>query len=365
MKHLTITLATVLLMALQSSAQETVSVPLNNNSLNTSNATVKYETYMGKESMLLETGYVFTRDIELQDGTIEVYINFPEARFFPSFLFRVHNENNYESFYVRPHQSGNPDATQYTPIFNGFAGWQLYHGEGYGAAVILEPDTWHHIRINILGDQADIFYDDMETPLIVVTDLKHDTRSGGLGFSAGVPVHFAGLKYSKTKPVLVERKTSENDLPEGLITSYQVSNVVSDADYRDKPVIDTKNLSWTKRLTESSGTINLAKFSVAEEDRSTVLARFTVNADKAMTKQLAFGYSDFVWVYVNGELMYGGQNTFMSRDYRYLGTIGFFDSVYAKLNKGNNEILFVLGENFGGWGVKSAFSDMEGLVIDP
>ncbi len=364
MKHILLTLALVLFLASHSSAQEAVTVPMNNTSLNTNNATVTYETYMGKESMLLETGYVFTKDIDLQDGTIEVDINFPEARFFPSFLFRVHDENNYESFYVRPHQSGNPDATQYTPIFNGFAGWQLYHGQGYGTAVVLEPDTWHHIRINILGDEADIFFDDMETPLIKVTDLKHDTRSGGMGFSAGVPVHFAGLKYSKKKPTLVEREPSDDKLPEGLITSYQVSNVVSDADFRDKPVINTKNLRWTKRVTESSGTINLAKFSIAEEGRATVLAKFTVKADEASIRQLVFGYSDFVWVYVNGVLMYGGENTFMSRDYRYLGTIGFFDAVYAHLKKGENEILFVIGENFGGWGVKAAFTDMEGIEIE-
>lgn len=364
MKRFTITLASVFFFVSNLEAQNTVTIPLNNNTLNTSNATVRYESYMGKESMLLETGYVFTKDITLQDGTIEVNINFPSARFFPSFLFRVQDENNYESFYVRPHQSGNPDATQYTPVFNGFAGWQLYHGEGYGTAVVLEPDTWHHIKINILGDQADIYYDDMETPLIKVTDLKHDTRSGGLGFSAGVPVHFADLKYSKVKPTLVEREEMNTDLPEGLITNYQVSNVVNDNDFREKPDIDTKKLKWTKRSTESSGTVNLAKFSVAEEGRSTVLAKFNVTADKPMIKQLVFGYSDFVWVYVNGEIVYGGQNTFMSRDYRYLGTIGFFDAIFPRLKKGENEILFVVGENFGGWGIRTAFTDMEGIRIE-
>jgi len=37
----------------------------------------------------------------------------------------------FEHFYIRPHQSGNPDANQYTPVFNGVSAWQLYHGALY------------------------------------------------------------------------------------------------------------------------------------------------------------------------------------------------------------------------------------------
>ena len=32
---------------------------------------------------------------------------------------------------MRPHQVGNPDAIQYTPVFNGLSAWQLYHGDGF------------------------------------------------------------------------------------------------------------------------------------------------------------------------------------------------------------------------------------------
>ena len=44
-------------------------------------------------------------------------------------------EANYENFYIRPHQSGNPDANQYQPVFNGSASWQLYYGPEYAAPV--------------------------------------------------------------------------------------------------------------------------------------------------------------------------------------------------------------------------------------
>jgi hypothetical protein len=53
----------------------------------------------------------------------------------------------------------------------------------------------------------------------------------------------------------------------------------------------------------------------------------------------------------------------MSRDYRFLGTIGFYDKLFLPLKKGDNELWFVTSENFGGWGVKAKFENMEGILL--
>jgi hypothetical protein len=84
------------------------------------------ETYMGKACLRLDTGMLVVHGAELRDGTIEADINFPQERSFPGFAVRMQDINNFESFYLRPYQSGNPDATQYTPEFNGQTGFQLY-----------------------------------------------------------------------------------------------------------------------------------------------------------------------------------------------------------------------------------------------
>ena len=76
-----------------------------------------------------------------------------------------------------------------------------------------------------------------------------------------------------------------------------------------------------------------------------------MNADKPQTKQLELGYSDTATVFVNGKRVYSGDNTYMSRDYRYLGTIGLFDSVTLSLQSGENEICVAVSEAFGGWGI--------------
>lgn len=321
------------------------------------------ENYMGRESIKLTNGGISVTGVEFLDGTIEVDINFPEARFFPAVFFRLLDAGNYENFYVRPHQAGNPDATQYTPVFNSVSGWQLYHGEGYSQAIGLEPDTWHRIKINVLGDQADIYFDDMDHPFLKITDLKRDPRAGKIGVSSGMPVHFANFRYSHTKPVLAKRETENTEVPPGLITSWNISGIVRDDIFKDKPAVDASELAWAKHKTEDSGTINLARFVKRSEVMNTVIAKLDITAEEVMRKQILFGYSDFISIYVNGKQIYSGRNDFMSRDYRYLGTVGFFDAVYLPLNQGENEVLFAVSENFGGWGLKAFIPDQEGIKI--
>jgi hypothetical protein len=67
-------------------------------------------------------------------------------RGFCGVVWRARDDENFESFYVRPHQVGNPDAAQYTPVFNGIPCWQLYHHDGFWAPVSFPLDDWFRIR---------------------------------------------------------------------------------------------------------------------------------------------------------------------------------------------------------------------------
>jgi hypothetical protein len=49
----------------------------------------------------------------------------------------------------------------------------------------------------------------------------------------------------------------------------------------------------------------------------------------------------------------------MTRDYRYLGSIGLFDSVVLPLEAGENEIWIAVSEAFGGWGVMARITDLD------
>ena len=93
--------------------------------------------------------------------------------------------------------------------------------------------------------------------------------------------------------------------------------------------------------------------STARGGRNTVLARTTIQAERAQTQQLDFGFSDRARVFLNGVPLYRGDDTYRSRDYRFLGSIGWHDTVYLPLEAGDNELSVAVSEDFGGWGVQA------------
>ena len=48
----------------------------------------------------------------------------------------------------------------------------------------------------------------------------------------------------------------------------------------------------------------------------------------------------------------------MNRDYRFLGSIGWWDSVFLPLQAGRNELVVAVSEDLGGWGVQARFADV-------
>lgn len=356
-----------LLIAFNDTVGQTVKVPPTLDMWDTIGTKPIQETYMGKECLLLQSGAIMVKGAELRDGIIEADISFTQQRGFPGILFRMQDRFNSELFYVRPHQSGNPDATQYTPVFNGNAGWQLYYGEGYSKAITFKFDQWHHVKIDIHGLQAEIYMDDMQTPLIRVGELLTGWKNGKFGFtSEGPPFRVANVQYEIKQgaaPAAIQVPANGTG---GLITQWQIANPI-DRHLFEKKYQLTKEikekLKWSMQTSQASGTINLGKYIQPRDTGKAIIAKTIIHSETEQVKRIFFGFSDYVTVYLNDKALYSGADNFMSRDYRFLGTIGFFDALFLPLKKGDNELWFVVWEDFGGWGVKARFENMEGIGL--
>jgi len=89
-----------------------------------------------------------------------------------------------------------------------------------------------------------------------------------------------------------------------------------------------------------------------------------VVAERDGVRRLDFGFSDRVRVFLNRRLLYWGNDAQVSRDYRFLGSIGYFDALYLPLARGENEVILAVSEdNRGGWGVQARFVDPEGIAF--
>jgi len=325
--------------------------------------------HLGRTSLYLKSGLAIIKDSQFTDGVIEFDIAVTSERGFMGAFWRMQDDKNYEEFYFRPHQSGNPDANQYTPVFNGVPAWQLYYGEGYGAPIKYDYDQWMHAKIVVSGKNAEVYIKDMETPALFVNEQKREIKSGNVGLSAGnfAPAYFSNFSFSAmNSPTLKGKAKAPQPAPTGTVMSWMISNAFAGKSLEKKYQLtasDKQQLSWKKLACESTGLANLARVQRVTENANTVFAKLIITSDSEQMKKLTFGFSDEVKVYFNDCLISSGSDIYQSMDYRFLGTIGLFDDVYLPLKKGDNELLMAVTENFGGWGIKAQFEDMEGIKI--
>lgn len=343
------------------------------------------EGYKGMNSLYLQGGMAYIKDAGFLNGIIEFDIYLSYVTSFSGLVFRLTDPINYEELYLRAQQSGNPDAYQYTPVYNGNAAWQLYHdqydavndgfiswkprgsGMGYNGVLSFPFDRWLHVKFLVKGSQAELYLDKKETPSAFIRELKMGNRAGAIGIKSTVgAAHFANFSYTITDDIFFITKDDGykiNTAP-GTINSWEVSNAFSEKILEKTDQLTVEWLGkqkWKTTNTEAGGLINLSQLSAISDSTNTVLAKITVSSDKDQLKKLNFGYSDRVKLYCNGNALYSANNSFRTRDYRYLGTMGYFETVYLPLKKGNNTIILAVSETFGGWGIMAKWENMDGI----
>lgn len=329
--------------------------------------THKVEQFAGRRALFLQNAVARLEGTEFLDGTIEFDIYLPsEERGFSGIYWRLREGGNGEDFYLRHHQSGMPDANQYTPLFNRSAAWQLYYGPQFALPTLYRYGEWMPIRVVSAGDEADIYIDSDEPSLRV--HLKNEPLAGTLAlYSAFAPAWFSNLRVAPNDGAKITG-TAAPPIPApapGTVTTWEISDAFAEAELDGATDVATSGRTWTRLAVEDRGYANLARVQGNGEALNTAFARVVITSDSERLVPIRFGYSDKVRVYANGQLLYSGDNTYQSRDYRYLGTIGLFDGVSLNLEKGENELLFAVTEAFGGWGVMAQIEDLSGLTVKP
>ena len=348
-------------------AQTSIEVPMSEQHWNINANTYLFEVFKGEESIYLPQGAIFLPNVDFHNGIIEFDFSVPESRGFPGLFFRIVDDQNREEFYVRPHQSGNPDANQYTPVFNGLACWQLYHGDGYSGQIKYRFGEWHHVKLIISGTAGEVYIDDMKNPLFQIHELKHGDISGGIALRGGANIRYANFSYSLNEnQSLGKDRKALAELPKNTIARYQVSHSVYDSLVLNQTTLNpalSSDTDWHVMETENTGLLNIARMAKKSDKKNTSLVKIVIDSESDQIKPLDFGYSDVAHAFLNGKTIYAGQRVFRTRDYRYLGTIGYFDTLFLDLKKGSNELIFAISENFGGWGLKAKMDDQEGITI--
>lgn len=323
----------------------------------------RVERHEGRESLYLANGTAWLDGIELRDGIVSFELQASGELGFHGIAFRAVDDANYEHFYLRPFVSGNPDASQYTPVFDGVSGWQIYTGPRFGLPVAIDTDDWVHVELRVKDRTAEVYVDGT---LLVFPELQRSPVAGRIGLtSGGAPARFAHLRVEPGTPRLSgEPGAPPDDTPSGVVSRWRISSPLPEASLdgsHSLDDVDLPRLGWEIASPHLRGIVDLARIRTLGDPDNTAFAAVTLEADTARPVRLRFGFSDRVRVYLNGQELYRGRAEWRSRDYKFLGTVGLFDELVVPLEVGENELWFAVSEGFGGWGITAALVDAEGV----
>jgi hypothetical protein len=328
--------------------------------------------HKGRTSLYLE-GKAFLSTANFSDGIIEVDVTTPAPRAFAGILFRTQSPTEYEEMYIRLHKSGSPDAIQYTPVFNDVAGWQLYGpGDGWGMAAF-DRNEWIPLRIEVSGDQIRIFAG-QSSDAVLVTRLRRNDQSGGVGLWALFGAYFSNFRYTSKEMPTNNLITPESD--NNVITHWELSEAfrASEINVTDLSLAEQRN--WQAVTSEPNGLVNLSRYLPGDDFQNLpaegqvdgqppirAFAKATIISDSDQIKKLHFGYSDDAVILLNGNPIFTGKSGFRARDPLFQGMIGYHDALFLDLKKGENELVFIVTERFGGWGLMAKFEDSGGVTF--
>jgi len=316
-------------------------------------------------ALRLREGSAVLKADSFSTGVIEYDVQVPLDAVYTGLRFRGQDDGDYEYFYLRPDRSGYADSNQYTPVFHGDSGWQVYYGPEYSSAESYKVGGWNHVEIRIYPDSADVYVNGQRS--LRIPELRGHWAGGFLALSSSPGSHngadeafYANFRYRPeplSRPADMPSPKAFN--PAGLVRQWQVSAPLSEAQAAAGGAVGGQ--AWTVLPPETNGLANLARLAAPTKGRPTVVARFEVTAAKSGSRLLRFGYSDKVRILVNGQPVFVGDSTFLARDQQFLGTAGFNDAVAVPLRQGRNEIAFMVSENYGGWAAGAWFEDPAGL----
>lgn len=312
----------------------------------------RFEPFDNRKTLWLD-GKATVKGHRMADGRIEVEVYANTARSFAGLVFRKEGPT-LEEVYMRMHKSGQVDAVQYSPTFRKEATWQLYRE--YQAQVAFLQSGWNTLRVDVAGATAEVFVNGK--PVLSVDHLRTGHTDGEMGLFALLGNRFANFRYTPAQGVEAGRAGKAKEAAPGVITAWAITA----AQEYDPATFELKPASGAGERTvptETSGLLPFSKYlekpssgAFEQNKEAYTVASTTIRATAPSTKAFSFDYSDKIRVYLNGQLLFAGNNAFRSKGPQHTGHLGMnANTLYLPLEQGDNLLQCVVIDKANGWGL--------------
>ena len=360
---------TLILMTLQSFGQSIkLEIPMQEDRWEFPDGTVEFISHNTVPAMkiLPDAGKVVAKDVDFASGTIEFDLELGDHPFV-GFSFHRHSGSE-EWFYFRPDAAGNPTAIyaiQYAPVVKGVTLWDMY--PTFQGPANFKKGEWTHVKLVIGKQQMRVYVNETKQATLTIPYLEGDNKSGSISFDG--EAIFANLHI-------------QAGVTEGLEDMAGFDPAANDSRYMRNWLVTTprafpqgrevigsdlpgEEAEWKSLSAERQGLVNLSREFGGTEDgsRRLVWLKTAIHSSKDQTRKLSLGFSDEVWVLINGRLLYVDKNYYTAPIMKQPdGRCSLENTSFeVPLKKGENELLIGVGNFFYGWGIIARWDSLDHL----
>ena len=300
-------------------------------------------------------GSAVLKDVDFTDGTIE-YDMEPVGNGFATIFFRQASPEERECFYFRTYVAGNDaaiDAIQYAPYIASVNMWDML--PYYQGNASFQREKWNHVKLVIAGKQMWVYVNDMSRPALKVPHLEGNSTHGSISFE-GKGAIFSNLviKPGQTEGLSPLEGPDPTDNDPRYLREWKVSKPVDtkDVDFSNS-FMPGKDAAWEGIWAERRGLVDLTRKFGPSGERRIVWLKTNIHTMKEQSRKLNLGFSDEVWVFINGKYVYVDKNLYGQPLSKFPdGRCSIENSSFnVPLKEGDNELLIGVANSFYGWGI--------------
>ncbi|PWV56589.1 hypothetical protein [Chitinophaga sp. S165] len=337
-----------------SSSSSRISVALKADNWITQRDSVEFLNHRSVSAMKVMRGTAILKDVDFSDGTIE-YDMEPLNNAMVMAFFRQGSLDERECFYFRTYVAGNSeaiDAIQYTPYLGGVNMWDMMpHYQGNAS---FQRDKWNHIKLVISGKQMWVYVNDTSRPALKIPRLEGSTTHGSIAFEGQAFISNLVIKPGQTENLSPLEGPDPTDNDPRYIRDWKVSAPLAtkDVDFSNS-FMPAKEAAWEPMWAERRGLVNLTRKFGPSKERRIVWLKTNIHAAGNESRKLNLGFSDEVWVFINGKYLYVDKNLYGMPLSKFPdGRCSIENTSFnVPLQQGDNELLIGVANSFFGWGI--------------
>jgi hypothetical protein len=337
---------------------QTGTIQINSENFEFKPGTVEFLTFKDRPSMKLaaNSGQVVIKGLNFKDGTIEFDVESILPGFAQSVYFHKRDEKEQEIVYLRVTKIGDSlanEAVQYCPYFDGVNMWDMY--PNYQAPAPIKKGDWNHIKLVIHGKRMQVFVNDDTRPVLDIPKLEGNYAEGGVSFEGASYISNISIRPGDTGNLSPEEAPDLTGHQSNYLREWALTEPVPLESGREVTREQQPDGELYKETitAEREGLVNLTRKFGMNQERKVVWLKAVVESASAQANFLDLGFSDEVWVFLNGQMVWVDKNLFQQDMSKYpKGRISIANTrIPLNLKPGKNELTLAVANDFYGWGI--------------